>query len=429
MYIDFPEVHLTVQGMEHVVIPKMVTVRQKYDADKITDLARHIRFQMENNLENRERFRSRRICLTVGSRGIPHLAQILKTVCDILKEWGAEPFLVPAMGSHGGATAEGQRELLAGYHVTEESIGVPVLSSMEVVRYGELPDGTPLYCDRNAWESDGIVVFNKVKPHTNFRGKHESGMAKMIAIGLAKHKGASMFHMEGFGRFAELIPQIAQIFLEKAPVAFGVGVVQNAYDEICNLEVCEKERLLQKDAELLEIAKRRMPKFKFRDCDVLILDEIGKNISGNGYDPNIVGRNTSEGFPGEFHTQKLFIRGLTRETHHNGSGLAMADISTRRCLNGVDWNPTWVNAVTATVLNAGRIPMYANNDREALLLCIRTCNGIRFDRVRIARARNTLSLDRIQVSETLYEEIRDREDVELIGSPEEMEFDEEGFLL
>ncbi len=428
MYIDFPEVSIPVQGMDGIRIPKMYTIKQYYDTQKVDNVAAHLKAELDN-LPNKEQFAGKRLALTVGSRGIPELDAMVRVICDTCKEWGAKPFIVPAMGSHGGATAEGQAEMLAGYNITEESMGVPILSSMDVVQYGALPDGTPLYCDKNAWESDGIIVFNKVKPHTDFRGKHESGIAKMIAIGLAKHKGASMFHMKGFERFAEFIPQIADIFLEKAPVAFGIGVVQNAYDEICNVEVADKQHMLELDAKLLEIAKDKIPTFKFKDCDVLIVDEIGKNISGNGHDPNVVGRNNSGNFPGVLNLQRLFVRGLTKETHNNGCGINLADISTRRCLRSIDWRSTWINVITASKLDGGRIPMYANTDREALLLAIRTCTNIDFNKAKVARIKNTLCMGEIQVSEALYEQIKDRADVELVRGPEEIAFDADGFML
>lgn len=427
LYIDFPEVSIPVQGMESISIPNMYTIKQYYDNQKIEHIKEHLYAQLQK-LPEKESWKGKRLAVTVGSRGIPDLDVMVRTICDVCKEWGAKPFIVPSMGSHGGATAQGQVEMIAGYHITEESMGVPICSSMEVVQYGELEDGTPLYCDKYAWESDGIIVFNKVKPHTDFRGKHESGIAKMIAIGLAKHKGASMFHMKGFERFAELIPEITGIFIKKAPVAFGIGVVQNAYDEICNIDVADKEHMVELDAKLLEIAKEKMPAFKFKDCDVLIVDQIGKNISGNGHDPNVVGRNNSGNFPGILNLQRLFIRGLTEETHHNGCGINLCDISTRRCLRGIDWRSTWINVITAAKLDGGRIPMYANTDREALLLSIRTCTNIDFNQAKVARIKNTLCMSEIQVSEALYETIKDREDIEVVSGPQKITFDEEGFM-
>ena len=428
MFIDFPEVHIPVEGIEKIKIPKMITIKQKYDDAKIIDIVNHLRGQLMETISDKNSYLGKRICITAGSRGIPDLDIMIRTICDVLKEWGAEPFIVPSMGSHGGATADGQLEVLSSYNITEESMGVPIMSSMEVVKYSTL-DGIPLYCDKYAYESDGIVIFNKVKPHTDFRGPHESGLAKMMAIGLANHKGASMFHTFGFHRFTELIPKVCEHFLENCPVSFGVGVVQNAYDEICNIDVCTKENFLKKDAELLEIAKEKIAKLKFMDVDLLIIDEIGKNISGNGYDPNIVGRNISNSFSGILNLKKLFVRSITEESHHSGAGLATADITTRHCLNDVDWEVTWTNIVTTGVLSGGRIPMYVNTDKEAILICIKSCSGIDYNEARIARIKNTLYMDQIQVSEALYNDINGRNDVEFLIGPEEMKFDSNGFII
>ena len=427
----FPEISLKIEGMEKIKIPRMVKIKQLYDSSKIDDLKSWTRNQLETCFpDNREAcFQNKRICITAGSRGIPHLDLIIKTVIDVLRKWGASPFIVPAMGSHGGGTAEGQKEYLKGFNITEETMGVPILSSMDVVKIGTMKDGTPVYCDKNASESDGIIVLNKVKPHTDFRGKHESGLAKMMAIGLAKHKGASMFHMGGFETFAKRIPEAAEVFLKNAPVICGIGIVQNAYDEISELEVMPNSKILERDAALLEIAKQKTPKFKMSSIDVLIIDEIGKNISGNGFDPNIVGRSNSPGFDDVLKLQKLFIRGLSKESHHNGCGIAMADITTRRCLNDIDFTTTWVNVITSTRLNGGRIPMYANNDKEALLIAIRTCVGIDFDKVKIVRTKNTLSMNMIEVSESYLDELKNMNDIEIIGSPYEIKFDKGGNMI
>ena len=430
-FIDFPKMDLKVEGMEVVKIPRMVKIRQLFDDQKIEDIAGTVAGQMENNLAEHEKYAGKRIAITAGSRGIPHLDVIIGTVVSTLKSWGAEPFIVPAMGSHGGGTAEGQRETLATYNITEESVGAPVVSSMEVVQVGSLADGMPVYCDKNAYESDGIVVLNKVKPHTNFRGEHESGMAKMMAIGLAKHKGASMLHMKGMPTFSWRIPQVCDVFLKNAPVVFGVGIVQNAYDDICAIEVMEKDLIMEKDAELLVKAKERMAKFKFSDIDVLIIDQIGKNISGYGQDPNITSRSCQEGLFTEPHVRKLFVRGLTEETHHNAAGIASADITTRRCLNNIDFESTWVNMITSTMLNGARIPMYMENDRDALRIAIRTCTGEGFDfnNVKVVRIKDTMHMTEIEVSEAYLDELKGNPEVEILSEPYEMEFTDDGFMI
>jgi len=428
VFIDFPKVDIKIEGMEGVSIPKTFRIRQLFDKTCIEDIPAVIRRQMSDNLKDHNRFRGKKLCITAGSRGIPDIDRIIRTVIDVLKEWGADPFIVPAMGSHGGATAEGQREMLATYDITEETMGVPIKSSMDVVQIGELPDGTPLYCDKFAAESDGIVLLNKVNPHTDFRGEHESGLAKMLAIGLANHIGASQFHMKGFATFAERIPQVCDVFIKKLPIAFGLGLVQNAYDKISRIEIMEKELILEKDAELLRFAKAGHGGFKIDNIDVLIIDEIGKNICGNGFDPNIVGRGPSPGFEGILNLQKLFIRGLNEETHHSGCGISLADATTRRCLRSIDVETTWINVVTSTVLGGGRLPMYMETDRDVLRLLIRTCNGIDYSNPRVVRIKNTLSMDQIEVSEAFLEECKSHPEIEILSSPHEIEFDPDGFM-
>ena len=429
MNIQFPKIPITIQGMDLVHLPKMVKIRQIYDSERIEDLGSWIVNEMEEKLSNKEDFRGKNICITVGSRGIPDLDLITKTIIDQLKAYGANPFIIPAMGSHGGGTAEGQKEYLAGYNITEETMGVPIKSSMEVVEIGQLQDGTPVYCDKYAYNSDGIVVMNKVKPHTDFRGKHESGLAKMMAIGIAKHKGASMFHSMGFSTFADRIPQVCDVFLENAPIAFGVGIVQNAYDHISEFEIIPNDKILERDEELLKIAKQKIADFKIDNIDLLIIDEIGKNISGNGHDPNVVGRSNSPGFDNIINIKKLFIRGLTPETHFNACGINHADVTTRRVLNEVDFSAMWTNVATATMLNGGKIPIYVETDKEAIQLALKTCNGIDYDHPRVARIKNTLEMEEIEVSEAFLDEIKDNPEVEVLSEPHEMHFDAEGFLM
>lgn len=238
-----------------------------------------------------------------------------------------------------------------------------------------------------------------------------------------------MFHMMGMDTFPERIPKVVEVYLRTLPVLFGIAAVQNAYDDLCLLEVVPADRLMEREPVLLNIAKDRMGKFKFDDIDVLVVDEIGKNISGAGLDPNIVGRNFSRNLSGVLRLKKLFVRGLTEETHHVGIGISLADITTRRCLNSIDFSAVWANAVTATVIQAGAIPMYAENDRDALRLAIRTCNGIDFDHARVVRIKNTLEVSEFSVSESLAEELRSRDDIQILSGPREMRFDSDGFLL
>ena len=426
--IAFPEIKVKIQGMDQVMIPKMGRIRQHFDDSHISDPKMTIRNELEQKIIP-ESVQGKRIAITVGSRGIPHNTEIVKTMVDWLKEKGAEPFIVPAMGSHGGATAEGQLELLAGYGFTKESMGVDICSTMDTVLLGNLKDGTPVYCDKFAAEADGLIIYNKIKAHTDFKGPHESGLAKMMAIGLGNHKGASLFHMMGMTTFPERLPQLAQVFLDNLPVLFGVAVAQNAYDDLCVLEVIPREKMMERERELLIYSKERMGRFLFDDIDVLIVDEIGKNISGAGLDPNVIGRNFTNSIHGVLNLKRLFIRGLSPETHGIGIGISLADVTTRRCLNSIDYTAVWENSITSTAMQSGATPMYMENDRDAIKLAIRTCNGIDFSRPRVVRIKNTLELAEFDVSEALLEDLRGDERFSVVEEPREMQFDEYGFLV
>jgi len=250
----------------------------------------------------------------------------------------------------------------------------------------------------------------------------------MLAIGIANHAGASRFHMKGLATFAERIPQVCEVFLKNLPIAFGVGIVENAYDMTSHIEVMESERILEKDAELQCLAKTAIPTFKIPDIDVLVIDEIGKNVSGNGSDPNVTGRNSTGGFDGVLNLQKLFIRGLNEETNGNGIGVNQADVTTRRCLNSVDFESTWINVITSTVLVGGQIPMYCETDRDALMLAIRTCNGIDLKNPRVVRIKDTLHMEHIEVSEAYYAQCLVHPEIEILSEPQELEFDADGFM-
>lgn len=429
-FIDFPEINFPVQGIEDIRIPKMVRIKEKYEDDKIEDIRGHLINELDKVQIDKAGLAGKSIAITVGSRGIPSLPVMVRTICDKLKEWGAKPFIIPAMGSHGGGCAEGNLEVINGYGITEEAMGVPIRATMEVVLVGEMDDAahTPIYCDKYAAEADGIILFNKVKPHTDFKGYNESGLCKMIAIGIAKHVGCSWFHKQGFDTFGERIPMVAKEFLSKMNVVLGIGVVQNAYDEISEIMAFPKDEIIKGDHKMLQIAKRRLPRMKFDNIDVLVIDRIGKNISGEGADPNVTGRGFMPYFKDDFHCKKLFIRGLTEQSHHNACGLGLADITTRRCLNRRDWESTWINLSTNTMIDGGKIPVYQNNDFEALRLAIRTCTKIDYSKARIARIRDTLTLSEIEISEALIEDVKGRDDVEILTEPYELEFDKEGYL-
>lgn len=419
--------------MFHIVsdfkYPKMYRVRQHLNSEKVGDIKEAVWNELDR-IGIREKIKKdSEIAVCAGSRGINKIDKIVKAAVDYVFDCGAKPFIVPAMGSHGGATAEGQLEVLESLGITEESMGVKIPSSMEVVEVGKLSNGAPVYIDKIANEADGIVLFNKVKPHTEFRGKHESGLFKMVAIGLGNHKGASMFHAQGYKYIPDLLPELGQVFLDNCKFAFGIGVLQNAYDDICTIKMCDRSNIFQTDAEMLVEAKQKVANFKFKNIDLLIIDEIGKNISGSGMDPNVVGRNMAQTFVDDSGIRYIMVRGITEESHHSGVGIGLADMSTRRCLNSIDWDATWTNVVTATVLGGGGgLPTYRNNDKDAIYTAIKCCSGIDMKRPRIVRIKNTLETAHIEVSEPLYEELKNHPEIEYVEGPYELKFDDEGFI-
>ena len=373
--------------------------------------------------------RSSRIAIAVGSRGIKDLQSVVKTVVEWVKAQGGDPFLIPAMGTHGGATAAGQKEILEGYGLTESQVGVPIRSSMEVV---ELPQGNlphKVYYDRMASEADGTILINRVKPHTDFHGRYESGLVKMTVIGLGKQHQASQMHSLWVRGLREVIPQVAAQSLRVNNILFGVAIVENPRDETALLKVIPRESILEQEPPLLEMARSLMPSFPVEEFDVLFLDEIGKDISGVGMDPNLIGRLkiTGEPEPESPRIKIIIIRGLTKATHGNATGMGLADIMTRSLYNQIDFKPTYHNMVTSGFLERAKLPLIAETDHQALEIALRGAGFVEPEKARIIRIKNTLHLDELQVSLPVLEEIRGRSDIQILG-PIDSPFDETGTL-
>ena len=367
------------------------------------------------------------VAVGVGSRGVARIDEVTAALVEALKEAGAEPFVVPAMGSHGASSAEGQAEVLRHLGVSEETVGCPVRATMETVLVGETPDGVPVHVDKNAYEADAIVVVNRVKPHTAFRGTVESGPTKMLAIGLGKQKGAHAIHFAGWGEIHRTIPQAARVMVETGRFAFGLAVVENADEEPCRVAAIPAGRFEEAEAPLLEEAKRNLLRLPFGELDVLVVDEIGKNISGDGADPNVTGRfATPYGGDDVPHVERMVFLGLTHQTGGNATGLGAADVVTERLAGNVDRSSTYMNALTSTTPAAAKTPMVMPDDRMAIAAAITMCAGIDPKRVRLARIKNTLDLRRLWVSEALLDEVEKDEDLRVVEGPQEMRLDEAG---
>jgi len=410
--------------------PKVVKVRQDFPRPRVEDVGEALREQCA-----REEIRSRiepgaEVAITAGSRGIAGIDNVLRSLVGILKDAGAKPFLIPAMGSHGGATAEGQVEILRSLRVTEESVGAEIRSSMEVVEIGNTEGGVPVYMDRIASEADGIVVVGRIKQHTDFRSGVESGLLKMSSIGLGKHAQALALHAHGVKGIRDYMVEAGKVVYGSGKVLFGVGIVENAYEETAMVEAIPPERVAEREKELLEESANLMPRLPVSDIDVLFVDELGKNFSGTGMDTNVVGRFRILGVeePESPDVKYLIVGDVSEASHGNALGVGLADFTTRRLFEKVDYEAMNQNVLTSTFVERAKIPMVMENDREALEAAVRCNWGVEPEDTRFIRIPNTLHLRYAYISENLLDEALANGNVEVVEEAAELDFDESGNL-
>ena len=389
-------------------LPRMFAARQVFDATRLDDVARAVTEEI-GKPEIRSLVRPRtRIAVAVGSRGIHAMDRITRVLIDGLKTMGAAPFIVPSMGSHGSGTAEGQLQLLAQYGITEKTMGVVILASMETVVIGKTAGGTPIHLSRDALAADLIVPVARIKPHTDFRGPIESGLCKMLAIGLGKHNGCSQLHREGFSRFDTLIPEVAQRIIDHAPIGFGLAIIENAYDKTAHIEAVPGKAFLSREPKLLIEARRHMPRILLSEIDVLVLKRIGKDISGAGMDPNIVGRTTKgplPGFEGPL-VKRIVVLGLSKATKGNAIGIGLADFTVRSLLSGIDHEATYANCIASGNPEACRIPIALTDEAEAIRAALSCTPNVDLAHPRIVKIGSTLELEHMEFSEALLEEVK-----------------------
>ena len=388
------------ESVRNIKLPKMVKVTQEFDDDHLEDTAAAVRetaapFAAEMKTGSTA-------AVLVGSRGITDIDLIAKTVVEVLKEAGVKPFIIPAMGSHGGGTSEGQEEVLRGYGITEETMGVPINSSMETEIIGETDDGMEVHFSKPALEADYVVPIGRVKPHTDFSGVVESGLCKMLAIGGGKHNGCSRIHREGFPALEHTIPDSAKIIIERVDIPFGLAVIENAFEKTHTVEAVRGRDFLTREPELLKLAKSLMPRIKFDDIDILIVEQIGKDISGTGMDTNIIARESFGPLPGAVpRIQRIIIEDLTEGAHGNAIGFGMADFILRSALDKIDFNATYTNGIASGNTNGMKIPVIADTEEEAIRAALQTCIGIDINNPRIVKIKDTLHLSEIEVSENM----------------------------
>ncbi len=415
--------------LDGVAIPRVARVRQTFERPRLEDPVAELAAQLRDKGTLAGVKRGQQIAITAGSRGITALPAMLRVLVKAVREAGGEPFLVPAMGSHGGATAEGQRNMLAGMGITEETVGAPIRATMETAEVGRTASGSPVYLDRCAYEADGIIVVNRIKPHVSFRGPYESGLAKMIVIGLGKQKGADVCHNLGAGMMAENIRAMAAVTLAKANIIAGVAIVENAYHETSSLAVLAGSEIMAGEPALLKEAWRLCPRLYFDSLDVLVIDEIGKDISGTGFDTNVVGRYHTPNISGGPRISRVAVLDLTTRTKGNANGLGLADYTTRRVFDKLDFENTYPNSLTTTAPASVKIPMVLKNDRQAIQAAVKTCNIADKAAVRLVRIKNTVALDEIEVSANLLGEVAANRYMEAAGEPYGLPFDANGNLL
>lgn len=416
-----------------MTFPRMLRVRQTFEADHLDDIAGEVARQLQK-LRLADKVRpGQTVAITAGSRGIANIALITKAICDHVRKLGAIPVVIPAMGSHGGGTAEGQREIIESYGVTEEYTGAEIRSSMETVIVDRTPQGIPVHFDRNAFECDHVIVAGRIKPHTGFAGEIESGLHKMMLIGLGKHTGAKIYHRAILDySFREIIAAVAAVVLDRCKVLCGVAIVENGYDQTARIEAVPPEKFYESEKELLALARKGMPRLPFNEIGLLIVDEIGKDISGSGMDTNVIGRkfigNPDEGRD-DVCCKRIFIRGLTPETHGNACGIGLAEFTNRRTVEQMDVHITRINALTGGHPTAAAIPVTFDTDREVLEAALQTVGLDEPENAKVVQISNTLHVADVLVSEAYLPEIASRSDLQIVDGPFEMEFDSDGFLL
>jgi hypothetical protein len=412
--------------LEPILIPEVLRVRQSFERPLARDIAREIADGMEPAL--RDAKPGWRVAVTAGSRGISNMPLILKTVVQQLRKAGCKPFIFPAMGSHGGATAEGQRRMLEDMGITENYAEAPIKSSMDTVVVGVAPNGRNVYMDKYASEADAVVVVNRVKPHVAFRGAYESGLMKMITIGMGKQQGADSAHRLGFGQMAENVLAYAKVIMAKKNILCAVGMIENAYHETAEVRVLRAAEIEAREPEMLGRAWELYPRLFFDKLDVLVLDEIGKDISGTGFDTNILGRYHTPYASGGPDIARIGVLDITEKSHGNGNGLGILDFTTRRAFDKFDFEQSYPNSLTSTVPTSVKIPMVLKNDRQCIQAAIKTCNARDRSAVSLVRIKNTVSLEEIEVSESLASYVKEHPSLEIVEGPRKLVFNGDGNL-
>ena len=409
-------------------LPDIFYVQQSFPRPQILDIPTATKDALRTLQLDQKILAGQKIGITVGSRGIQNLLPILRTTVDFIRELGSEPFLLAAMGSHGGGTENGQKKVLDSLGLTEETLGAKVLTCAECRTLTVTPSGLPVYIVESAQTMDGILLVNRVKTHTSFKGIVESGLTKKLVVGLGGPKGAQQFHGFGASELPHLLVEIGETMLGKLPVLGGVGIVENAYEETAVIRAIEGDHLIEQEGELLQYSKTLMPSLPADSIDLLIVQEIGKNFSGTGMDTNIVGRSRIHGIlePEKPSIKRIAVLDLSEESHGNATGVGLADFVTQKLVNSIDRQATYLNCLTSTFVTRSAIPMYFDTEEKLVEAALFSLSAIPPDKLRIVIIRNTLFLMECFVSRALLPELGSRPDIQINQEPHEFKFDSNG---
>lgn len=414
--------------LDNIKLPQIMKVSQTFDNTKLDDVEGDLNQKLiDKNIKDKIK-QGMKIAITGGSRGTSSYKELMKTIVSFVKKCGATPFIVPSMGSHGGGTSEGQENMLKKLGITKESVGCEIISSMDVVEVGRTSKDLPVYIDKNAANADGIILLNRVKLHTSFRGKYESGLIKMMAIGLAKRKGADMTHFLRYENMAENLVEVGKIALNNLNIICGVASIENGYNEVADVFVLNKDEILQEEPKILEKSKRLMPRIYLDDIDVLIVNEIGKNISGTGVDTNIVGRFHTNAASGGPNTVKLGFLDISEKSGGNGNGMGLADFVSKKFFRKIDFESTYINAITSTEPNSVKLPLVLDNDKYVFQGCVKLCGVKNIQDIKLVIINNTKELDEIYMSKSAFENTVDKSKVKKESELFDIPFDDEGNL-
>jgi hypothetical protein len=415
-------------GIEQIKFPEMVKIEQNVPDIHLTNIFETVQKQIAKTKFNKRIEKGSKVAIAVGSRNIDKLSDVVAALIIEVKKIGGIPFIIPAMGSHGGGTAEGQVEILRDLDISIKNLDTPIISSMEVIKIGETKSRIPIYIDKNAMLADAIIVVARIKPHTDFSGEIESGLLKMLAVGLGKHKGAAIMHSYRIESFSKIIPEVGLKVLEKAPIALGIALLENNYSKLSEIVAIDPENFLEVEKKLLKKEKLLMPKLPLSEIDILLVNEIGKDISGAGMDPNIIGRSKSieKNIGRNIHI--IIPLDLTERTHGNAGSIGLSDLITKRLFEKIDFNVLYTNLLTFNGYIDGKIPIVLKNDEYAIKVAMKILNK-NCENVKMVRIQNTLNIIEMEVSKALLGGVKNNKKINIVGEARRLKTDKKGNLL